>query len=335
MTNTRALVFYLVAFATVSSAARAAEFGNSHADLGYVDTLVGISPPPGFYFRDDVEVITSNRLNDRNGNKVNLDLTAIGAGRYGVKFRNTVEEDIFSFAYVPDYKIPYINATIGASAYAAVVNARAGVTTRIGIPEAAANDKAGYSDTTFVPIFFGFDIKGTSLHVILAPFDFTAPTGRYSRSDPIGNNIGNNYWSYRPALEVTYLNKTGQQLDLNLGSSFNSQNPATHYKTGNEIYFTYAAQQYLTPKFSFGVTGYYLKQISNDTVNGQVVNSSPATLDALNAGPGNVGETFAIGPVLSYNPKPYLFLQAHWDHELFAYNRYQREQVYFRGIVHF
>ncbi len=323
------------ALACVATHTFATEFGQSHADLGYIDTLAGLPLAPGFYLRDDLNFQVSGQFTNGKGNQVTLNLGPNGS--YGTKFRNSVEADILSFAYVPDWKVPYINATVGAAAYEFFANSRSGLSTITGLPEPSANDKAGFGDITVVPIFLGFDVPGTDLHFVLSPLEFTAPTGRYSKSDPGGNNVGLNYWSYRPALEMTYLNKTGQEFDINMSTSINTQNQATHYKSGDEFYFTYAFQQYLSPQLAFGIGGYYYKQVGNDTINGQTVdtNTSAATFDALGAGPGNKGETFAIGPIVSYNVTQAIVLQAHWDHEVFAYNRELRDQVYVRGAIKF
>ncbi len=313
----------------------ATEDGNTHADLGYIDTLSGLPLAPGFYLRDDINIITSGRFNDQSGKPVNLNLGALG--KYGVKFRSYAEANIFAGAYVPDYKIPYLNASIGTAFYEYFASSRAGLSTQLGLPDAGATTKGGFGDLTIVPLFLGFDIPNTDFHFNFSPFEFTAPVGRYDKHDPIGNNVGLNYWSYRPALAMTYLNKTGQEFDLNLGASFNTQNQATHYKSGDEFYFTYAIQQYMSPIFAFGLGGYYYKQVGNDTLNGVVVNSNTNVFpfDPLNGGLGNKGETFAIGPVVSYNFSQDLVFQAHWDHEIFAYNRSLKDQFFIRASVRF
>lgn len=320
-----------------SSGAGATEFGNSHVDLGYVDTEAGLPLQPGAYLRNDFNFQTSSRLNDRSGNPVRVNLR--GGRQLPLKFRANVEADILSFAYVPDYKIPYLNATIGFSVYEFFANVRAEAAVNVfGRIQNPAVQKAGFGDLTVVPLFLGFDFPSVNLHAVVAPFDFTAPTGRYSRSDPIGNNTGLNFWSYRPALALTYLNKTGQELTLNMGYSINTQNDATKYKSGNGFYFTYVAQQFVNPVLGLNIGGYYSIQTTNDTVNGRAVfssNSPSAAPDLLNAGVGNRGEVFAIGPGILYNPTPKIFLNAHWDHEIFSYNKQQREQVYARVAFRF
>ena len=114
-----------------------------------------------------------------------------------------------------------------------------------------------------------------------------------------------------------------------MSTSINSQNNATKYKSGDEFYFTYAMQQYLSPTFAFGIGGYYYKQVSDDRQNGVVVNTNRSVFpfDPLNEGAGNRGETFAIGPVVSYNYSHDLVFQGHWDHEVLAYNRLLRRRA--------
>lgn len=319
-----------LALAVLPTVAWATENDESHASFGYIDTLAGLPPPPGFYVRDDVEGIFSSRINDGNGNKANINL-----GRrlsLPVRFRETALVDILSAAWVPDYRVPYINATIGAAAFIGYASARVGFETRIRVPERKAVNSPGFSDLNVAPIFLGFDVPKADLHFIFAPLTFVAPVGRYSSS--LQSNIGLNYFSYRPSLGITYLNKTGQEVSFNLAGFVNSRNPTTKYKSGSEFYAGYAFQQYLSPRFAFGIGGYYYRQLSDDTQNGKTVASTPAT-DILNSGPGNRGETFAIGPIISYNPTNSLAFQAHWDHEVFSYNRDLRDLVYIRGVLKF
>ncbi len=315
--------------------AAATEQDNTHADLGYIDTLAGLPLAPGFYVRDDYNMIISGRLNNQNGKQVSLNLGPYG--NYGAKFRSTVEADVVSGAYVPDYRLPFLNASLGMAFYEFIANTRAGLTTPVGEPEARGAEKMGFGDLTIVPLFLGFDVPDSDFHFVLSPFEFTAPVGRYNKNDPVGNNTGLNYWSYRPALEMTYLNKTGQEFSLNFGSSINSVNPATHYKSGDEIYFTYAMQQYFSPEFALGIGGYYYRQVTNDTQNGVVVNTNTTVFpfDPLDGGPGNRGEAFAIGPIISWNYSSDLVFQGHWDHDVFTYNRPQRDQFYLRASLHF
>ena len=71
------------------------------------------------------------------------------------------------------------------------------------------------------------------------------------------------------------------------------------------------------------------------TVNTTPPSSRFQSQDPLNGGPGNHGEAFALGPVVSYNPAANVFLNAHWVHDLFTYNRKQGDSIWVRAAVRF
>jgi hypothetical protein len=317
---------------------RATENGQSHADLAYYDVLAGLPLPPGFYLRDDVSFNFSTRFNDQNGNKVSVSAGALGS--HPVKFLSNNLANVGAAAFVPDATIPILGATFGSALYGfyAVSRAEAQFTTP-GQTVGSGETRRGLGDLTIVPLFLQWAFPKANFYIKFSPLEFTAPTGEYNPKDQIGNNTGLNYWSYRPALLLTWLN-SANELSLNIGTSFNSTNNATDYKSGNEIYFTYVAQRYLRKNFSLGIEGYYYCQIGDDIQNGTIVNTTPPSnpfqsQDPLNGGPGNRGQAFALGPTVSYNPTDDLLLNAHWVHELFSYNRKQGDSIWIRATVGF
>jgi len=71
-----------------------------------------------------------------------------------------------------------------------------------------------------------------------------------------------------------------------------------------------------------------------------VVNTTPASSplqsqDPLNGGPGNRGEALALGPVLSYDPLPNLFLNVHFVRDAVAHNRKQGDSLWMRATTKF
>ncbi len=322
-----------------SGAAHATENAQTHIDLAFFDQLAGVPLPPGFYAREDVEYTFSNQLNDQNGNKTLVNAGLLG--HHALKFNQTVVANVATLAYVPGITIPFINATVAIGAYFPYAWARAeGQYSILGETVGSGETRRGFGDATIVPLSFQWAIPRSNMFVTLSPFEFTAPTGQYNHNDPIGLNIGDNYWSYRPAFEYTYLNNSGQEADINYNMSFNSQNGATKYKSGDELSFTYVFQQHFSRAFAAGAEGYFYDQIMNDTQNGIVVNTvrSPnpfVPFDPLNQGAGNKGQAFAIGPVVVYQPKTWLALNVHYEHEVFTYDRAQSEIVWFRGTFTF
>lgn len=327
------------ALAVLPVAARATENAGTNADLAFIDTLSGVPLPPGFYLREDLNYSQSGRFNDRNGDKLSVNLGVLG--RRPVKFYNSVVADVITGFYVPDWKVPYINATIGAGVYQVFAASRAKAAFNVlGQVRGEGETVGGAGNLTVVPLYLGWAFPEANFYVTTAPLDFVAPVGEYNKNDPLGNNIGQNYFSYRPTINLTYLNKTGQELSVALNYEVNFTNPATNYKSGNEFYFNWAAQQHFSTAFAVGVEGYYYKQVQDDRQNGRVVNTGPApspfsSADPLNGGPGNRGEVFAAGPVISYDPLPNVFANFHWVHEFFSYNRKQGESFWLRASVRF
>ncbi len=315
------------------TAGRATENGQTHVDLGYLALMGGFTPPLGeIYFRADTNVVLSNRLNDRNGNPVKVNL-----GPYGqapVKFQANTVAEVLSFAYVPDYVVPWLNARIGISAYTYYAGARAeGQETILGHVAGSGETRSGLGDTTVIPVFLHWDLPSAYLHVNLSPAEFSAPSGDYDRSDPLGASTGLNYFSYRPAVVVTYLNPQGLELDLNTNLAFNGTNGATHYTSGDEFSVTFAALQHFSPALALGLEGYYYKQFTGDRLDGVEVNSIAPTsafapFDPLNQGPGNKGQVFAIGPAVSYNVTSTIAADIRYQHEVFSDNRRQGEVLW-------
>jgi hypothetical protein len=314
--------------------AHATEFGQTHIDLAFQDQLTGVPLPPGFYVRDDVQYVYSNEYDDRNGNPATVNTGVFG--KLPLKFYQSSVADVITLAYKSPYTIPVINASVGTAAYVAYAGSRAEAQyTLFGTPTNSGQDRRGLDDFTIVPAFLQWAVPDTDTFFTLSPFEFTAPTGQYNHNDAVGNNIGLNYWSYRPALEFTYLNNNGQEADINYNMSFNSQNNATKYKSGDELSFTYVLEQHFSRPLAVGVEGYFYTQFTNDTQNGVVVNTVPSTsilqpFDPLNAGPGDRGQTFAIGPVVNYQPTAGLVFNLHYEHEVYAINRPRHEVVWAR-----
>ncbi len=342
MTWTLKLRVMAAATATLVAAtgpSAATEFGQTHVDLDYIDTLAGYNLPAGFYVRDDINYNISKRLNDQNGNRVQLN-----GGRLGtvpLKFYQSNAANVFSLIYSSNYVVPFINARLGTAIYGFYAQSRAEAKfTLFGRTTGSGETRRGFGDLTVVPVFLQWQIPSANLSIILSPLEFTAPSGQYNEADPIGNNIGLNYWSYRPALELTYLNATGQEASANMNLSFNSQNNATKYKSGNEFSITYVLQQHFSPQFAAGLEGYYYRQFTDDTQNGTTVNTvrSPSPLvpfDPLNGGAGNRGEVFALGPTITWTPTPRINTNFHWAHEVFSFNRKQGEAFWVRASYHF
>ena len=315
------------------SAARATENGATHVDLGYFGILGGFGTPPGEPFLSlDVNQVISSRFNDRNGNPIKANLGVFG--QYPIKFLGNTTAEVINGAYTFPTLVPYLNAHIGVAAYTFFAGARAEAQDALrGRVAGSGETVGGLGATTVIPFFLQWDLPTAYTHVLLSPVEFTAPTGQYNKNDPIGANVGLNYFSYRPAFITTYLNPQGLELDLNLNGSFNGTNSATHYQSGDEFSTTFSAIQHFSPKYGVGFQGYYYKQFTGDKLNGVEVNtvrpvSAFTPFDPLNQGPGNKGQVFAIGPAFTYNYTPTIGANFRYQHEVFSDNRRQGEVLW-------
>jgi hypothetical protein len=312
----------LVGIASWSHVAVAAENGETHANLGYLDFLAGFEPPPGFYFRDDVIGVPSTSLNDKSGNSVKL------GGVVPVNFRSDTIAEIATFYYVSPLQIG------GGNFATAVLVPFKNQDVSLGNPltGTARSNVTGLGDIIVVPQL-GWHLPQWNLHVTVGPA-FYLPTGEYNPNDPVADNIGHNFLTVEPQVNITYLNKTGQEISLAFAYDFNFANPATNYIGGQEFSVNYAIAQHLNQAWTAGVAGYYYIQVTDDTRNGNVVFSTADQLaghpDLFNNGLGNRGEVFAIGPAVSYNYLSKFTIELKWEHELFAANRQRGDQVWGR-----
>ncbi|AWN15295.1 Protein involved in meta-pathway of phenol degradation [Salinisphaera sp. LB1] len=132
---------------------------------------------------------------------------------------------------------------------------------------------------------------------LLFGLDTYAPTGRYNKTKLISTGL--NYWSFDPNVVFTYhatrkITFNGQAL-----LEFNTENNATHYQSGDMFNLDYGMnyrafadrpESSFVHHLGFGIVGNYLKQFTDDTVDGNTV------------GPGgHRGEEFSIGPQVSYD----------------------------------
>lgn len=102
---------------------------------------------------------------------------------------------------------------------------------------------------------------------------------------------------------------------------FNTENPDTNYRSGNELVIDYAAGWNFGPT-KVGVVGYYLHQFTDD--------EGPSV-----AADGHRGKAFAIGPSLSYSFGQGSQASASWQHDIFAENRAQGDTMWLNFATKF
>ena len=129
---------------------------------------------------------------------------------------------------------------------------------------------------------------------VKAEYSMIVPIGRYDVNELV--SPGSNTTFFIPNGALTYLtppNRLGGpvEFDLHFFYDAQSENPANDYQNGAVIDMDYAVAQHF-PGFTFGVTGGYAKQLTDDSV-GPTGHNFQAFPD------GDRLKEFTIGPVLS------------------------------------
>ena len=124
--------------------------------------------------------------------------------------------------------------------------------------------------------------------------------------------MGFNRWAGDLTGSLTWLDpKSGIEVSLAPGVTFNGENPDTNYKTGTEFHIEAAVMKHVSKEFAFGVAGYHYQQITGDSGSGAVLGDFK-------------GRVSAIGPNLTYNfqvGKTPVLTSIRWLHEFNAQNR--------------
>jgi len=146
----------------------------------------------------------------------------------------------------------------------------------------------GLGDLEFWPVALSWSALGKDLHV-----DFFggiyAPSGAYQTNRLANPGLG--YWTGEPGVLVSYLGqKNGFEATTYIATDFNTQNPTTHYTSGDVFHIDLTLAQHLPlgpGVIGIGANGYYLKQFTGDSGSGAKLGS----FEEMAAG---------VGPVLSY-----------------------------------
>ncbi|HUZ67045.1 MAG TPA: transporter [Beijerinckiaceae bacterium] len=229
-----------------------------------VGVPVGVLPPPGLYFANDVDWVNGTIRN--------------GDGHSIAQISAAVE--LPQLLYAPGVKI------LGAS-YAFLVVAPSSV---VAIRSPAGGETAtGIFNPYVGPLNLSWKLRKDLF--VSASFGVYLPVGSYDRAAPL--NIANNFATFEPALGVTYL-KDGWDLSASFRTDFNTENTATHYYSGD--LFTLDATAVRTfGKWTSGLGGYIVDQFTNDTIYGVALPASPSI------GLGRRVFKTAVGPILGYN----------------------------------
>lgn len=283
----------------------AVEYGLSTYGLGGNAFSAGVTPPPGTY-------VTAATLfySAEIGRPVNFGGTIINPGaKLDVFFEGA------NVLYVPTRKV--FGGNLGLSATVPVghvdIDAILGLRSREvegwGLGDIMTKAQLGWQDGNFA-------------HTIY--LQAVAPTGRWQPGfSPI---VG----LHRPGIDTgwafTWTDPT-KKLQLNgaTGVTFNFENTAQDYKSGNEFHFEWAAGIEFAPGLLIGVVGYDYRQLTGDSGSGALLGPFKGRVDAI--GPG-LAYTTIVGST------PFILNVRHYQ-EFDAHNRWEGNSTMFSGTIRF
>jgi len=302
---TRRLNIIIIAsiIALVVVPASTAKEGGDQYPNGAENWFAGATPPAGFYFVNYTGYYTGE-LRNGSGDKAILN---------GATPQVDATFDAFRFLEMTPFKI--LGANCGVHAIVPVVYQSMNLNGR--------NSTTGVGDITIDPLILGWHQE--HWHAVAA-FDVDLPTGAYNQNDP-RVSIGAHYYSFEPLVAFSLMPKAGWEASTKVMYNLKTTNPATNYHSGQEFHMDYLAGKHLG-RWMAGASGYALKQVTDDTVNGQMVPAVPGLWDS-----GRRGRVLAVGPSIAYTNKRHMSFIANWQHETLVENRFGGDKVWFKMII--
>ncbi len=255
----------LAALATGVAGSSALAFNQPPLNLGLTDILDGALPGPGTYFTEYVQAYQSNDFRDKDGN--------------GIPGDPNVANVLAMNQFVHVYKHRLLGASIGADVLLPVVAISGSGTFGSPGPGVSTNP-AVFGDLVVGPFLQWFDTK-----LLGRPFlqrielDLTMPIGQYDNKYLI--NPGSNLWTIEPYYAFTWFLSPQFSTSWRIHYAYNTKNDdpfvalgANDLQPGQAFHFNYSFEYELFKNFRGAVAGYYLKQLTNDKVNGNSVADS-------------------------------------------------------------
>jgi anthranilate 1,2-dioxygenase (deaminating, decarboxylating) large subunit len=239
------LLVAVVFFAVPSNA-----FNQPPMNLGLTDILDGALPGPGTYFTQYIQGFQSDEFKDSNGNNI--------------PNQPRIGSLLMMNQFVHVYKHKLAGGHIGADVLLPIVSISGnGIPTNPGL----------LGDLTVGPFLQWFDHKLLGrpfLHRF--EFDVSMPTGQYDKAYSL--NPGSNLWVIEPYYAFTWFITPEFSTSWRIHYTYSTENDDTKVQPGDAFHFNYSFEYALRKDFRVALAGYYLKQLSEDEVNGNSVADS-------------------------------------------------------------
>lgn len=263
--------------------ATAAEGGAGFYLLGSKGPAAGALPPPGIYFQNDVYIYTGTLGGGRGfptGGRIVADVEATAVIELPTGIWVTPWEVLGgNLAFSATIPVGYKDVSAGLD----VISPRLGTTIR--------REQSDDIFTVGDPVISGMVGWHHGNFHWQTGVMVNVPIGDYQDGELA--NLSFNHWGADVSVAASWIDPgTGLDISGAVGITFNAENPATDYKTGNELHLEWAVSKTFSPQFSAGVIGYYYDQLTGDSGDGAVIGDFKGRVAAIGA---TVGYNFELG----------------------------------------
>jgi hypothetical protein len=176
----------------------------------------------------------------------------------------------------------------------------------------SSGNRTDLGDLTVHAIAIGYFRPQQGLFDLLG-VDVGLPTGAYSAARLA--NAGLHYYSAMPYFSETWMPTPRWEISSTTLVQMSSTNHTTGYHSGVLATFDYVIGYSITEKTQLGLQGYFLKQLTDDTVRG------------VEVADGFRGQAIGIGPQLRYSWSPLAAVALKVQREFAVRNRTQGERL--------
>lgn len=309
------------------------EYGN-----GAQNFFCGFLPPPGFYIKNSLLIYQANQFQgvavpahfEGVGNALSL-LYVSKLKLLGANYAVSAAIPLVYFGYsidpnrrVSDLQLRNLLPLIkGANLTPEQVRNLLGTVIRVrdllrtlpNLRRYLSDYQTGLGNSAISPLILGWHLGEFHL---TPSFNILLP-GTYHRNSLASPS--QNYFTFMPAVSLSWLAKWGLEMNLALMYDFPTSNtdplpPAKDfYQSGQAFHFDYCVNYAVKPYLRIGAAGYYYQQTTSDVLDGKDI--------------GFHGRVFAIGPAIQLNLSEKLAFQLINQWEMAALHLTEGYKVWF------
>lgn len=311
----------LAAAAALAAAQPTSAYDLPSVNLGFTSFLDGAPPSgPGWYIQQYVQLYRNGRLKDADGHDMRLP-TPNGLQKAQVDANISLTQ----LTYQSDQPLLF-GGKWGMNMMLPVVGLDLDPKNNMALSANSAN----LGDLLVGPYLQWDPIMGPNGPRLVqrVEFQMLLPTGAYDADHAI--NPGSNVFSFNPYWAATAFLSPKWTLSWRLHYLWNAENSdpyaplgANDSQAGQAIHLNFAsAYEVLPNRLRIGINGYYLKQLTENKLDGHELSDTKE-------------QVFGIGPGLVYHfsKHDHLFANVYW--ETWAENRTEGSRVNLRYVHHF